>query len=135
MSAPDHRRANGAGAETAAASLLERLGHRLLARNLRLGRLEVDLLSIDPADGSLVLTEVKARRRGRHPPEARVDRRKRGHLEMAARMLLARPSLRRMAVRFDVVAVELDAEGRPSGLRHLPRAFDAGRQPPAWPWK
>lgn len=122
----DPRHERGARAETAAAELLARLGHRLLARNLRLGRLEVDLLSIDPCDDSLVLTEVKARRDGGHAPELRVDARKRRHLETAARMLLARPALRRRAVRFDVVAVTLGPRGEPSALRHLPRAFDAG---------
>jgi putative endonuclease len=126
----DPRKASGIAAEQAAASLLERLGHRVLARNLRLGHLEVDLLSTDPVDGSLVLTEVKARRSGRHAPELRVDRRKRRHLETAARMLLCRPGLRNLAVRFDVVAVTLDAEGHPDSLRHVPRAFDAeGRRP------
>ena len=125
MHRADSRREHGARAEHAAAALLERLGHRLLAQNLRLGRLEVDLLSIDPADDSLVLIEVKARRAGRHAPELRVDARKRRHLLTAARMLLARPAFRRRPVRFDVVAVSIDAHGEPVGLRHLPRAFDA----------
>lgn len=125
MHRAESRRELGARAERAAAALLERLGHRLLVRNLRLGRLEVDLLSIDPADGSLVLTEVKARRAGRHAPELRVDARKRRHLETAARMLLARPAFRRRPVRFDVVAVSVDARGDPTDLRHLPDAFDA----------
>jgi putative endonuclease len=124
------RKASGAAAEQAAASLLERLGHRVLARNLRLGHLEIDVLSTDPSDGALVLTEVKGRRRGRHAPELRVDRRKRMHLETAARMLLRRPEFRRRPIRFDVVAVLLDAEGRPEALRHVPRAFDVeGRRP------
>lgn len=126
----DPRKASGMAAEQAAASLLERLGHRVLARNLRLGHLEVDVLSTDPADGSLVLTEVKARRGGRHAPELRVDRRKQLHLETAARMLLCRADMRSRPVRFDVVAVTLDAQGRPESLRHVPRAFDAeGRRP------
>jgi putative endonuclease len=129
-SLPDPRKASGMAAEQAAASLLERLGHQILARNLRLGHLEVDVVSTDPSDGSLVLTEVKARRGGRHAPELRVDHRKRLHLETAARMLLCRPGLRRRTVRFDVVAVTLDAAGRPESLRHVPRAFDAeGRRP------
>jgi putative endonuclease len=127
---PDARRKAGVAAEDAAASLLERLGHQVLARNLRLGHLEVDVVSTDPADGSIVITEVKARRAGRHAPELRVDRRKRLHLETAARMLLSRPGMGGRPVRFDVVAVTLDAEGRPESLRHMPAAFDAeGRRP------
>lgn len=126
MPDPHARRERGLRAEAAAAELLGRLGHRLLARNLRLGRLEIDLLSIDPGDGALVITEVKSRAVGRHAPELRVDPAKRRHLEAAARTLLARPALRRMAVRFDVVAVSLDPRGLPHEVRHLRRAFDAG---------
>lgn len=122
---PDPRRVSGRAAEEAAAACLARAGHQLLARNLRLGHLEVDLLSIDPRDGALVLTEVKARRAGRHAPELRVDAAKRRHLLMAARLLLARASLRHRAARFDVIAVTLDQHGAPVDLRHIPRAFDA----------
>ena len=126
----DARRARGVAAEQAAADWLERAGHQLLARNLRLGHLEVDLVSIDPGDGSLVITEVKARRAGRHAPELRVDRAKRRHLVTAARILLSRPGLRRRAARFDVIAVQLDDKGQPLDLRHMPRAFDA--TPEVW---
>lgn len=124
-STPNHRQRSGRQAEDAAEALLLAAGHGLVARNLRLGHLEVDLVTIDPADGSLVLTEVKARRSGRHAPELRVDRAKRRHLVLAASMLACRPAFRARAVRFDVVAVELDPHGRPLDARHLPRAFTA----------
>ena len=127
--APRHlatlRAQRGRRAEDAAEAHLVGLGHQLLARNLRLGHLEVDLLSIDARDGALVVTEVKARTGGHHPPELRVDRAKRRHLILAARMLLQRPAFRRRAVRFDVVAVHLHPDGQLAGLRHIPRAFDA----------
>ncbi len=122
---PDPRHLRGRHAEEAAARWLAAEGHTLLAQNLRLGRLEVDLLSIDPQDGALVLTEVKARRAGRHAPELRVDAAKRRHLVTAARILLARPPFRCRPARFDVMAVTLDAAGRPLDLRHLRAAFDA----------
>jgi putative endonuclease len=119
------RAQRGRHAEDAAEAHLLGLGHEVLARNLRLGHLEVDLLSLDPHDGALVLTEVKARAGGRHAPELRVDRSKRRHLILAARVLLQRASFRRRAVRFDVIAVQLDPTGKPIELRHIPRAFDA----------
>lgn len=126
---PMHRAAQrserGRHAEDAAASHLRGLGHDVLARNLRLGHLEVDLLSLDPRDGALVLTEVKARAGCRHAPELRVDRAKRRHLITAARLLLQRAPFRRRMVRFDVIAVQLDQAGRVLDLRHIPRAFDA----------
>lgn len=121
----DLRTQRGRHAEDAAETHLRGLGHDVLARNLRLGHLEVDLLSLDPRDGALVLTEVKARAGGRHPPELRVDRAKRRHLIAAARWLLQRSAFRRHMVRFDVIAVRLDPTGRPLELRHIPRAFDA----------
>jgi Holliday junction resolvase-like predicted endonuclease len=40
-------------------------------------------------------------------------------------VLLQRASFRRRAVRFDVIAVQLDPTGKPIELRHIPRAFDA----------
>jgi putative endonuclease len=127
MPSPDAERSQRSGrhAEDAAEALLLNLGHTAVARNLRLGHLEVDLVTRDPADGSLVITEVKARRSGRHAPELRVDRAKRRHLIRAASILLALRSFRHCAVRFDVVAVELDDQGRPVDTRHLPRAFTA----------
>ncbi|NBX25723.1 MAG: hypothetical protein EBQ99_06690 [Planctomycetes bacterium] len=122
---PDQRQRSGRHAEDAAEAMLLSRGHRLVARNLRLGHLEVDMVTVDPADGSLVLTEVKARRRGRHAPELRVDRAKRRNLIRAATLLLSRRAFRRHAARFDVVAVHLDPAGRPLDVRHLPRAFTA----------
>lgn len=120
-----HRLQSGRHAEDAAEALLLARGHTAVARNLRLGHLEVDLVTLDPSDGSLVLTEVKARRGGRHAPELRVDLAKRRRLIRAAALLLVRPAFRRRPVRFDVVAVELDGRGRPIDTRHLPRAFTA----------
>jgi putative endonuclease len=117
--------ASGREAESAAAVLLEAKGYAIIARNLRLGHLEVDLLATVPGTNLLVLVEVKARRHGTHAPELRVDARKRGRLVMAARLLLSRAAFRRCQVRFDVVAVETDALGSPCALRHIERAFDA----------
>ncbi len=120
------RHISGALAEDAAEAHLRSNGHRVLGRNIRLGHLEVDLVTIDPSDGSLVICEVKARRGNHHAPELRVDRTKRRHLVTAAAMLLQRPALRQRAVRFDVIAVQLDDRGHPMSVRHLARAFDAG---------
>jgi len=50
----------GREAEALAARSLARIGWAILARNLRLGQLEVDLLARDPS-GSLVAIEVRRR--------------------------------------------------------------------------
>jgi len=115
----------GRHAEDAAEAYLRGLHHEIVARNMRLGHLEIDLVSLDPCSGALVITEVKARSGHRHAPELRVDRAKRRHLVTAATMLLARPNMRRRLARFDVIAVQLDDDGKPLDLRHIERAFDA----------
>lgn len=47
--------------EDAAATYLEQLGWRLLARNWRCPRGELDIVALDPEDGALVFCEVKCR--------------------------------------------------------------------------
>jgi len=57
---PGHRVLIGRDAEALAARSLARNGWVILSRNLRLGRLEVDLLARDP-HGELVAVEVRRR--------------------------------------------------------------------------
>ena len=59
-SSPAQRSIVGREAEDLAARSLARSGWVILSRNLRLGRLEVDLLARDPR-GSLVAIEVRRR--------------------------------------------------------------------------
>ncbi len=115
----------GKNAEDAAADFLQANGHTIIARNLRLGHLEIDLLATLPDTNLLIVVEVKARRAGTHAPELRVDWRKRRHLIMAAQMLLSRRMFRGKQIQFDVVAVEMDQLQKPQSLRHIKRAFDA----------
>ena len=121
----------GDDGERLAAMRLEALGWRIVARNLRLARAEVDLLAIDPADPpSLVLVEVRRRnRRDFGLAEETIDHRKRAALRRAAGELAARqvlPDGRRLPplpVRVDLIAIDRGPDGRPS-LRHH-RGIDA----------
>jgi putative endonuclease len=120
--AEDPRRALGRDGEARAAALLERLGYRILARNVRAGGVEIDLVA---ARGSLVaFVEVKARRSGAcGAPEEAVDARKRSRLARGAAAWLAASPRRYERVRFDVVTCEPD--GGSWRVRHWPAAFDA----------
>ncbi len=110
----------GRWGEDVAARHLERAGCRVLARNWRAGRLEIDLVV---RDGPVVaFVEVKTRRPGpQHPAEA-VDRRKRVRLRRAAAGWIATHASGAGEYRFDVVSVVVGADGRGT-VRHDRGAF------------
>jgi putative endonuclease len=125
----------GRRGEGLAARWLERRGYRVLARNWRRGRFELDLVCRAPGPDPpvLVVVEVKTRRQdaeafGREAlsgerPELAVGARKQRHLAAAGRAFLAAwpgPA----ELRFDLVAIRV--HGGRARLRHLPDAFFPG---------
>ena len=130
MSAPASRGAAslrlGRAAERAAAAYLESRGWRVLGRNVRVGRGELDL--IVRRGPVLAFVEVKARRtRSCGTPEDAVSAAKRRRVARLAELWLAvRPwALGGVRdVRFDIVAVDLTTF--PAVVRHLPAAFTGG---------
>jgi putative endonuclease len=115
----------GRAAERAAASYLERRGWRVLGRNVRVGRGELDL--IVRRGSVLAFVEVKARRtRTCGAPEDAVSPAKCRQVARLAELWLgARPWAMGGVrdVRFDIVAVDLTSY--PAAVRHLPAAFTA----------
>src|SRR6058998_1252535 len=106
----------GRAGEALAAAYYELLGCQVLARNLKLGGVEVDLLVSDR--GTRVLVEVKLRGRADYGGAAlAVDRAKRERLVRAARALEQSGA---PAVRIDVIAIETGADGLT--LRHYRNA-------------
>ena len=117
----------GDAAEDEVARSLTACGWRVLARNVRVGRGELDLVAIDPSrPTTLVFVEVRWRAgRGFGLAEETVDHAKRRHLHRAAwRWLEEAPDPPNLPVRFDLVVVEPPAMpgGRPS-MRHHRSAF------------
>ena len=127
----------GTGAEGLVAAELAALGWEILARNVRVGRSELDLVAVDPGPPrTLVVVEVRANRGpafGR--PEESIDWRKlralyRGALTLRAAGLVSSIEsgsgmvrLPHLPLRLDVVSVELgptlaEGIGGPT-LRHL----------------
>ena len=113
----------GRAAEEAAARYLIRHGWRLLGRNVRIGRGELDIVA--RRGPVLAFVEVKARRtRTCGAPEDAVGALKRRQVARLAELwLAARPwALTGVDdVRFDIIAV--DSGALPSTIRHLPAAF------------
>ena len=111
----------GDAAETLVAARLTDAGWTVVARNVHVGRHEIDLVAVDPGPpAALVVVEVRWRTgRDFGLAEETVDHRKRVRIRAAAYGLLERGTLPdgapvpRLPLRFDLVAVE------PGGmLRH-----------------
>jgi putative endonuclease len=116
----------GDAAEDLVARRLEGAGWSILARQLHVGRAELDIVAVDPGPPrQLVIVEV--RRRGRRDfgvAEETVDHRKRTRLHQAAWRWLERADAPRLPVRFDLIVVEPSPDGQSAPVvRHHRAAF------------
>ena len=124
----DDRFSLGPAGEKAAATYLEKLGYRILARSHRQRLGEIDLIALDGQ--WIVFVEVKtwASSQGGDPSQA-VDLRKQEKLTRAALIYLKRRGLLEQPARFDVIAIVWHAttnkiNTKPT-IRHFKSAFDA----------
>jgi putative endonuclease len=118
------RRALGRAGEEAAVAALRERGYRILDRNVRLRRGELDVVALER--GTIVFVEVKARRSARYgTPADAVTPRKRGALVRLAAAYLTTRAWTGRACRFDVAEVWLDAAGRVQRVEIIPDAFQA----------
>lgn len=121
----DSRRALGQAAEDAAAMFLADAGLRVVERNVRFARGEIDLVCRD--GDAWVFVEVKCRRTWRGDgPAAAVSWHKQDRLTRLASLYLSHRRLGSARCRFDVVAVAVDGSGRMK-VEHLRDAFPATR--------
>jgi putative endonuclease len=121
----------GDAAETLVLDRLVEAGWTVLARNVHVGRHELDLVAVDPGPpAALVVVEVRWRSsRSFGLAEETVDHRKRTRVRQAAYGLLDRGTLPdggaipRLPLRFDLVVIEPgDGVGEP-WVRHHRAAF------------
>ena len=114
----------GDAAEDLVAARLAADGWQILARRLRLGRQELDLVALDPGPPrSLVVVEVRFRgARAFGLPEETLDWRKQAQLRRALGALIERglpgQVTPRGPVRVDLIAVEPARGGGEPALRH-----------------
>jgi putative endonuclease len=121
---PSRRNALGAEGERRAADHLRQRGYRIVARNVRAGGVEMDLIA--RRGPLLVFVEVKTRRsHSLGLPEDAVDARKRARLIRGAAAWLHEGRRGSYRVRFDVIVCECNGGGQSWRLRHLKGAFDA----------
>jgi putative endonuclease len=118
------RHASGTRAEDAAANYFEHIGYSILARNLRVGRAEIDLLVQE--DDVIVVVEVRTR--GPSSYQRALDSitpSKRRRVRTAGETLWRRRFLkdeRISRMRFDAVAVTFDENDKPV-VEHIRAAF------------
>lgn len=133
----DARHVLGRFGEAHAAKLLRRSGFRVRARNVHLRGAEIDLIAMRRArrghPALLAIVEVRTRTVGSAVrPEESVNAPKQRRLIAAAREYVQRENLGAVAVRFDVIAIEVDGTGRrPTVVRadHHERAFEPSPSP------
>lgn len=116
----------GRRGEDAAVAFLETHGFRVMDRNYRFGREEVDVVAFEPTPnddgGTIVFVEVKARSGdGFGAPEAAVDAAKQQAIMRVAEAYLHERKLIPSPVRFDVVAVHF--RGGEAEVEHFENAF------------
>ena len=106
--------------EDAAVNLLISKGYKILDRNFRAGRLEIDIVALK--DNFLVFVEVKTRDENfLYSPESAVNRRKQSNIINAARSYI-RIFKRTEEARLDVITV-LHKNGVITDVKHYERAY------------
>jgi putative endonuclease len=113
--------------EELAAAYLSEAGYRILDRNYRYERAEIDLVCFDATEegarGRIVFVEVKTRSGlGFGAPEEAVTDEKQDHVIHAAKAYLYERQLEGAPVRFDVISVLLNQD-RPPDINHYKGAF------------
>ena len=110
----------GRTGEQLAARSLRRSGYRILAKNWRSHRYEIDIIARERRTGTIVFVEVKTRTPGSfgRPADA-VDRDKRRFLRLAAQSWLMQNGGLEQPARFDVIEVLLPEKT----VNHIVNAF------------
>jgi putative endonuclease len=118
------RQLSGTQAEDAAANYFEHIGYSILARNLHVGRAEIDLLVQE--DDVIVIVEVRTRGSGSYQRALdSITPSKCRRLRKAGEVLWRRRFLKDKRIsrmRFDAVAVTFDENDKPV-VEHIRAAF------------
>ncbi len=111
----------GKSGEKIALRYLEDKKYRILARNFRLFRGEIDIIALDRK--ILVFVEVKTRKSTDFGlPEESVTSSKQEQIKKIAQGFLTKNNLNETECRFDVVSLIFD-EGKGFSIRHIQNAF------------
>lgn len=123
---PQPRLDPGSRGEKLAADYLVAQGYRILERNLKTRQGELDIVAVTADEKTVVFVEVKTslEHNPYHLPEFRVNFHKQRQLINLAAHWVRRAKLGALAVRFDVIGVNLPPDGQPI-IRHIQGAFES----------
>ena len=122
---PSERQHLGDFGERTAAAHLQAKGYTIIDRKFRVREVEIDLVARDAE--SVVFVEVRTRR-GAYPGMAAlsITRAKARKLLVGVQWYIERhPDIEDLPLRIDIVAIELDADGRLSNVLHIEDAVRA----------
>ena len=114
----------GKKAESAAAKFLKKEKKlKILARNYRAGRLEIDIVAYDKQANCIVFVEVKSRGINRELDACRAaaEKRKRANIKKAAKAYMADIGCQSagLSTRYDIVSVVHGKDGSVLSVRHF----------------
>lgn len=116
----DNRKRTGKWGEDYAVDYLSRKGYKIISRNFRFERNEIDIIAEDK--NILVFVEVKTAKSLIHGnPEDKVDPRKQKHIQKVAEGYIFQNNIFGKACRFDVIAIQ-NIQGEIE-LKHFVDAF------------
>lgn len=103
--------------EEIAANYLQELGYKILDRNWRFKRVELDIVA--RIGSTLVFCEVKTRRSNSHGvPSDAITQLKLQHIRTAALHWLSNHQSKQQGIRFDAISV-IYREGNPVAISHI----------------
>jgi len=113
----------GAIGEQTALKFLEVKGYKLVAKNFRFERAEIDLVVQDETRKLIVFVEVKTRKNKKFgEPEESVTQKKTEQIcKSAEGFILQHPEFTGYEKRFDIIAIIL--EGKSESINHFENAF------------
>lgn len=119
----DRRKKVGTDGEQKAAEYLRENGYTIRETNWRCKSGEIDLVA--ERNGIMIFVEVRTRStKGIYgTPLESVRARKQNQVRQTAQVYLYRKGQLERSVRFDVISIQLSADGRLQELRHIESAF------------
>jgi len=111
--------------EEAACRYLKKKGWRMIAKNVRMGRDELDILAVSPDEQTLAIIEVRSTANEKRKPELTITKKKRTAMLRVAKKLLGLAKKHDCELRVDIVSVVLKAKNH--HIVHFENAIPIGR--------